>query len=158
MRMLRYIFMCVALIPSLIRAADDNEAVAATAYFKDYLASCGTNEIRCVWFLRDDTKIGMLMTLNLQGGTVFTEREVYNWAEQSSETRSLTHSQVLSLQDIIGQMPSSNKRIEFSGAVSVSLWRKGKVEIFHYDRHHAPPVIRRLYDIGGGYFYDGKDA
>ena len=26
-----------------------------------------------------------------------------------------------------------------------------KVEVFQYNRQHAPPVIQRIYDIGGGY-------
>src|SRR5438874_8081771 len=154
LRMLRYISILLALVPLLVRAADDADA---TKHFQEYLAQCGTNEVRCVWFLHDKPNVGMVMTLNLQDYTVFTAREVYNWAVQSSETRTLTHPQVLNLQKIVEQMPPSDKTVEFSRAVSVSIRRAGKVEIFRYDRQHAPALLQRLYDIGGGYFYDGKD-
>lgn len=126
----------------------------ATKYFQGYLSACGTNEIRCVWFLDDQPNVGMVMTLNLRNSSVFTVRDVYNWAMQNSETRTLTDSQVLSLRNIIAQMPASDEQVEFNRSVSVSLRRSDEVEIFHYDRRHAPDVIQRLYDIGGGYFYD----
>jgi hypothetical protein len=151
--MLRYIFILFTLIPSLVHAADNAGAIK---HFEDYLASCDTNGICCVWFLDDNPNVGMVMTFDVRGETVFTARDVYDWAIQSSETRRLTHSQTLSLTTIAEQMPPSDKTVEFDRAVSVSIRREGKVEIFHYDRRHAPAVIQRLYDIGGGYFYDGK--
>ena len=150
--MLRYIFLVLALIPSLVRATEDS---AAAKFFEDYLANCGTNEIRCIWFL-SYPRTGMVMTLNLRDYTAFEAREVYNWATQVSETHTLTHSQVLSLQKIAEQLPLSEQNIEFRRTVSVSVWQGGKVEIFHYDRQRAPAVIQRLYDIGGGYFSDAK--
>jgi hypothetical protein len=151
--MIRYIFVLMALVPQLLRAADD---VDGTKHFQEYLAQCGTNEIRCVWFLQDKPNVGMVMTLNLQQESVYTVREVYNWALQNSETRKLTHPQVLSLQKISGELPPSDSTAEFARAVSVSVRRGGKVDVFRYNRQHAPAVIQRIYDIGGGYFYDGK--
>ncbi len=149
--MLRYLFILLVLNPFFIRAADDG---GAAKFFGDYLAGCGTNEIRCIWFLGPN--VGMVMIFNIQDYTVFTAREVYNWAEQTSETRKLSHSQILSLREIAEQMPPSDNTAEFSEAVSVSIRREGRVQVFRYDRHHAPMVIQRLYDIGGGYFYDGN--
>jgi hypothetical protein len=167
--MLRHLFILLAVVPSFVRAADTDatkhlfEYLAdcgtnrdATKHFEDYLARCGTNKICCVWFLHDNPKVGMVMLFDIQDETVFTTRDVPNWALQNSDLRRLTHSQVLSLQKIAGQMPPSDKTVGFSRAVSVSMRREGKVEIFHYDRRHAPAVIQRLYDIGGGYFDDGK--
>jgi hypothetical protein len=150
--MLRYISILLVLIPSLVQAADDS---GATKSFEGYLANCVTNEIRCIWFLDDKPNVGMMMTLSLRDYTVFTAREVYNWATQAVETRKLTHPQVLSLQKIVEQLPASDGKVEFRRAVSVSIRRGGKVEVFHYDRQHAPAIIQRLYDIGGGYFYPG---
>jgi hypothetical protein len=150
--MLRYISIFLVLIPSLVRAADDSDAAK---YFEDYLANCGTNEIRCIWFLDDRPNVGMVMTLSLLDHKVYTAREVYNWATQNSGTHKLTHPQVVSLQKIVGQLPASDEKVEFKRAVSVSIRRGGKVEVFHYDRQHAPAVIQRLYDIGGGDCYDG---
>ncbi|MBI3852365.1 MAG: hypothetical protein HY298_19080 [Verrucomicrobia bacterium] len=129
----------------------------ATKHFQEYLAKCGTNEIRCVWFLNEKPNVAMVMTLNLQAYSVYTVREVYNWALQSEETRKLSHSQVLSLQKISGELPPSDKTVEFGKAVSVSIRKGDKVEVFKYDRKRAPTVIQRIYDIGGGYFYNSKD-
>ena len=153
--MLRYIFILLALVPLLSRAADDDDA---TKHFQEYLGQCGTNEIRCVWFLHEKPNEGMVMTLNLQHETVYTTREVYNWASQNSETRKLTHAQVLTLEKISSELPPSDPTVEFAKSVSVSIRRNGKVEVFRYDRRHAPTVIRRIHDIGGGYFYDGKEV
>jgi hypothetical protein len=150
--MLRSIYILLVTIPLLVRATEDNVA----KFFQDYLAKCGTNEIRCLWFLQDNSKTGMMMTLNLQNYTAFTAREVYNWATQASETHTLTHPQVLSLKEISERMPPSDQDLEFRRTVSVSIRSEGKVQVFHYDRQHAPAVIQRIYDIGGGYFYGGK--
>lgn len=144
----------LAILPLRARAADANDA---TAHFQSYLASCGTNEIRCLWFLNNEPKVGMVMTLNLQQETAFTVREVFNWAYQSSETHPLTHAQVISLRDLTGKLPGSDPKIEFRHAVSVAVWRNGTPEIYHYDRQHPPAEIQRLYDLGGGYFYRGND-
>jgi hypothetical protein len=65
---------------------------------------------------------------------------------------------VLSLQKISAELPPSDLTVKFGKAVFVSVWRNGKVEVFHYNRQHPPAVIRRIYDIGGGYFYDGKEV
>jgi hypothetical protein len=152
--MLRYAYIFLALIPSLVRATEDGDAAR---FFQDYLTKCGTNEIRCLWFLQGSSRTGMMMTLNLQNYTGFTAREVYNWATQASETHTLTHSQVLRLKEITGQMPPSEQNLEFRRTVSISIRSGAKVQVFHYDRQHAPAVIQRIYDIGGGYFYGGKD-
>ena len=128
----------------------------AKEHFKDYLAKCDTNEVRCLWFLDDKPEVGMVMTINLNRESVFTVREVYNWAEQSSETRKLTHSQILNLKKIIGNLPASDKNPEFNKSVFVSLRNGSQVEIFQYNRQDAPAIIQRIYDIGGGYFEDDK--
>ena len=92
------------------------------------------------------------MTINLNRESVFTVREVYNWAEQSSETRQLTHSQILNLQKIIGNLPASDKNAEFNKSAFVSLRNESQAKIFQYNRQRAPAIIQRIYDIGGGYF------
>ena len=148
----RWVCLVLAILPLRGRAADANDA---TAHFQSYLAGCGTNEIRCLWFLNNEPKVGMVMTLNLQAETAFTVREVFNWACQSSQTHPLTHAQVISLRDLTGKLPGSDSKIEFRHAVSVAIWCKDKPEIFHYDRQHPPAEIQRLYDLGGGYFYQG---
>ena len=123
----------------------------AKAYFKDYLAKCGTNEIRCLCFLQDNPRIGMVMTINLNEESVTTAREVYNWADQSFETRKLSHSQILNLKKIISSLPASDKNADFNKSVFVSIWNGKAVEVFQYDRQHVPGIVQRIYDIGGGY-------
>jgi hypothetical protein len=142
----------VACLP--LRAADDTNAIK---YFETFLNNCGTNEIRCLWFLQDQPKVGMVMTLNLPMATVYTAREVYNWATQASDNRKLTQPQVISLQEIIEHMPPSESTVRFAEAISIAIRRNGAVDVYHYHRIHPPSVIQRLYDIGGGYFYGGSN-
>lgn len=123
----------------------------AKAYFRDYLTKCGTNEIRCLWFLQDNPGIGMVMTINLNEESVTTAREVYDWATQSFETRKLSHSQILNLEKIISSLPASDKNADFNKSVFVSIWNEKGVEEFQYDRQHVPGIVQRIYDIGGGY-------
>jgi hypothetical protein len=146
-------WLAMLLLPASLRAAEDTNAIK---YFEGFLNGCGTNQIRCLWFLQDQPRVGMVMTLNLPMATVFTAREVYNFATQGSDNRKLTQPQVVSLQEIIEHMPPSEPTVRFSEAISVSIRRTGNVEVFHYHRTHPPPVIQRLYDIGGGYFYSGN--
>jgi hypothetical protein len=128
----------------------------AEGYFKDYLGKCDTNEIRCLWFLQDNPKIGMVMTINLNQESVSTARDVYNWAVQSLAIRQLSHSQILNLEKIISSLPASDKNTEFNQSVFVSLRNGNQVKIFQYNRQYAPAIIQRIYDIGGGYFEGGK--
>ena len=151
--LLSHLLLLLALFPSSLRAADDTNAIK---YFEAFLQGCGTNEIRCLWFLQDQPKIGMVMTFNLPTATVYTAREVYNWATQASDNRKLTQPQVISLHEIVEKMPPSEATVRFAEAISVAVRRNGDVEIYHYHRVHPPPVIQRLYDIGGGYFYGGS--
>jgi hypothetical protein len=132
------------------------ERTGAEQYFRDYLSKCGTNEIRCLWFLDDKSNVGMVMTTKLDDYTVFTAREVCDWAEQSSETRKLSHAQVLSLKQIVKDLPASDKNAGFDRSVFVSIRKDNKTEVFQYDRRHAPAVVQRIYDICGGYFYNGN--
>jgi hypothetical protein len=137
----------------LVHAANDTNAIK---YFEAFLQGCGTNEIRCLWFLQDQPSIGMVMTFNIPTATVYTAREVYNWATQASDNRKLTQPQVITLQEVTEKMPPSESTVRFAEAISVAVRRNGNVEIYHYHRIHPPPVIQRLYDIGGGYFYGGN--
>lgn len=125
--------------------------VSARQYFESYLNQCGTNEIRCLWFLDNNPRIGMVMTIDLGRQTVFTVRDVYNWAHQAAETRTLSHSQVLILKQIINDLPPSDTNSDFDKSLFVSKRNGDKTEVFRYDRGHAPPDVRRIYDIGGGY-------
>ena len=91
------------------------------------------------------------MAINLNEESVSTAREVYNWAVQSLETRKLSHSQILNLKKIISSLPASDKNADFNKSVFVSIRNGTNVEVFQYDRQHAPEILQRIYDIGGGY-------
>lgn len=138
-----------------IQVSDDiNDS---TSHFQRHLERCGPNEIRCLWFLDDRRNVGMVMTIDLQESTVFQVREVYNGAAQNSRRHDLTPAQVLSLLEVVKQLPASDESVEFNKRVSVSVQREGKVEMFHYDRRNAPEIIHRLYHSAGGRF-DGQNA
>ncbi|GEM_PF-1467626 len=136
---------------------------AAKEYFQTYLNQCGANEIRCLWFLQNDPRIGMVMTINLQDGNVFIERDVYNWAHQSSSTHRLTDAQLLTLKEIATNLPPSDlrpsdKNIDFQRAVFVAMRNAGATNVFQYARRLVPVAIRRIYDIGGGYLEEPASA
>ena len=137
--------------PGLSITGQDSDG-DAKQYFRDYLVNCETNGMNCLWFLQSNLGIGMVMTIHLDQETVFTVRDVYNWALQGGDgTRRLTHSQVLTLKEIITNLPASNTNAGFNNSVFVSVRNGGKAEVFQYERQHIPPIIQRIYDIGGGY-------
>jgi hypothetical protein len=113
----------------------------AKQYFKNYLDNCETNGMNCLWFLQSNPKIGMVMTIHLDQGTVFTERDVYNWAHQNSGTRRLTHPQVRTLKEIITNLPASNTNAGFNDSVFVSVRNAGKVEVFHSHPTEDPKKV-----------------
>ena len=131
---------------------DDSEVdQAAIKYFDRYLSECSESEIRCVWFLNDTVQIGMVMTIDLSKYNVHTVRDVYAHAHQSSRTRELSHSQILTLKGLMAAMPKSNAEGNRFKSVRIAFWREGKVEVREYSRAKLPRAAERIYDIGGGY-------
>ena len=131
---------------------DDSEVdEAAIKYFNGYLSECSENEIRCVWFLNDSVQIGMVMSIDLKNSNVHTVRDVYDHAHQSSRTRELSHSQILTLKGLMAGMPKSNAEGNRFESVRIAFWREGKVEVREYARAKLPRAAERIYDIGGGY-------
>ena len=120
-------------------------------YFKDYLSKCPENEIRCLWFLDDHIKVGMVMSIDLQKENVYMVRDVYEWAKQNAGTRGLNHSQVVAAKEVLPLLPPGVEKVLFGKGIHLSFWREGKLQMVTYDRGAAPIVLQRLYDIGGGY-------
>jgi hypothetical protein len=120
-------------------------------FFEDFLSKCPESAIRCVWFIDDHIKVGMVMTIDLQKYEVGTVREVYDWASQNSESRKLSHSQVESLKEVVSALPLTTPNVLFGRGIHVAFANGGKVQTRTYDRRAAPQILRRLYDIGGGY-------
>lgn len=150
-------------LPSQQHAASAEE-FSAEKLSEDYLNACGTNEIRCLWFLDNNPRVGMVMTIDLDRQTVFTVREVYNFAAEAAETRTLSHSQVLNLKEMMNALPMPDSDNDFSESVFVSVRSGERTLVFRYNRRYIPPTVRRIYDIAGGYLessnttsYDGKD-
>jgi hypothetical protein len=124
---------------------------AVKQYFTDYLVKCDTNEIRSVWFLQSNPRIGMEMTINLESGAVFTGRDVYNWALQGVDiNRRLSHFQVLTLKQITSNMPPSDTNADFARSVFTSVRYGKNVDVFQHGRHRPLAIVQRIYDIGGG--------
>jgi len=93
---------------------EEGRNAAAKQHFKDYLAKCDTNEIRCVWFLQNDPRIGMAMTIHLDQETVFIVRDVYGHALQGGDgDRRLAHSQVLTLKKNSQQLTAIRQECGF---------------------------------------------
>jgi hypothetical protein len=130
----------------------------AKQFFDDYLMHCETNAINCLWFLQNNPRIGMKMTIHLDQATVTTERDVYNWATQYEGTRQLTYSQGLTLKQIISHLPRSDEKADRNTSVFISMRNGNNVDLFQCDRRHVPCNIQRIYDIAGGYFETNTDT
>jgi hypothetical protein len=130
---------------------NSNVSPANISFFEEYLSKCPKSEVRCVWFIDDHIKVGMVMTIDLQKHEVRTVREVYDWASQKSESRKLSHTQVESLKAIVSALPLTTPNVLFGRGVHVAYVKEEKVQIRTYDRRAAPQILQRLYDIGGGY-------
>lgn len=142
--MLTLISLIVLSIPSLLGPTEDAEA---KEYFENHLKLCKANEIRCVWFLRDEQRIGMLMTIDLTNSTIYTGRDVFNWALQGQHTRELSKAEIKRINQIISELPAPDKNVDFTRGVSIAIRKEDKVLVRRYDRRNAPKAIRSLYDI-----------
>lgn len=159
-------YMTLKILPTDTRdtRASSTTDASARQHFQNYLDQCGTNEIRCLWFLGDNPAVGMVMTIDLSRETVFTVRDVYDWAEQSAKTRTLSHSQMRNLKEMMNALPMPDSDNDFSESVFVSVRSGDRTLVFRYNRRYIPPTVRSIYDIAGGYLessnttsYDGKD-
>lgn len=137
--------------PRTYEQINANVTPANIKFFEDYLSQCPAHEIRCVWFLRDHIKVGMVMTIDMKMSSVETVREVYDLAHQTQETRKLSGVQVASLRQIAPALPPTVKDVLFGKGVHVACWKDGKAQTATYHRMAAPLILQRLYDIGGGY-------
>lgn len=99
----------------------------------------------------------MVMTIQLDGKTVNTARDVYGWAEQDSATNKLDDVQVFRLQQMISTLPAPDNNSPYASSVFISIRDGQSARIFQYDRHYTPAVIWRIYDVAGGYFYADED-
>jgi hypothetical protein len=130
---------------------------SAQQHFESFLKTCGTNEVRTLWFLQDDPRIGMEMTIRLDDESVYTVRDVYDWAEQGAETHKLDDVQTGKIQLIISQPPAPDKHSQYASSVFVAFNDSGTNRVFQYDRHYTPAAIMELYGVAGGYFYGDED-
>jgi hypothetical protein len=132
-----------------------NLASSGTAkeHFNKFLDQCGTNEIRCLWFLRDDPRTGMRMTIQLKGKNTSTSMDVFELSEQEHTSRTLDDYQIAKLEDLSKHLPPSDKHSSYNSSIFVSVREEGPKTIFQYDRHHLPMPVRQLYAISGGFIY-----
>jgi hypothetical protein len=130
---------------------------ASRQYFHDYLNQCATNEIRCLWFLQDDPRIGMEMTVRLQARAVQTIRDHYDWAREESPWRNLDYLDISQLDKIVHHLPPPAETSPYASTVFVAVPTDGTNRIYQYDRHYPPGEVRKLYQFTGGYFY-GDEA
>ena len=119
-------------------------------YFKEYLSKCPEHEIRCLWFLGGDPKVGMVMTLDLKLYSVYTVRDVFDWAKQNGEKRRLSEAQLHTASSLRSALPAGSDGVEFGKGLHISFWSDGRLQQRTYDRTSVPSMVRRLYDLGGG--------
>ena len=143
-RLLTLLFLICATVTSV-------NGQEAEAYFKTHLNECKADEIRCLYFLDDNPKIGEVMTIDLRSASVFTVRKVFDWASQSSENRKLSHTQTETLRKLISDLPPSHEKLQFKESLLIAIRRDDGIHLFQYRRQKPPSVIQRIYDIGGGY-------
>jgi hypothetical protein len=111
----------------------------------------GENEIRTSWFLHGTPGIAMVCTADLLSSKVTTSREVYERGSQAIKTRELSHSQVITLTELIKHLAASAGAPELKNLLLVSVRQHENVETHLYDRSAPPQDIIRLYDLSGAY-------
>jgi hypothetical protein len=126
-------------------------------HFESFLNVNRTNEVRCLWFLQDDPRIGMEMVIHIDDKSAYTVRDVYDWAEQAAETHRLDDVQVSKIQDITSHLPPSDNNSPYVSSVFISINNGSTNKVFQYDRHYTPAVIRELYDFAGGYIHGDEN-
>ncbi len=119
-------------------------------YFEKYLSDCPENQIRCLWFLRDYVGVGMIMTIDLREATVNTVRDVFDHSRQNSQTREMSHIQTVTARELLPNLPATTPDVLFPEGLHISFWHEKKLHTVHYSKKATPPIIQRLYDIGGG--------
>jgi len=157
---LRPIFLLLALLIGSALAIDPAQLAADQAnaerakrnfdYFTKYLSDCPETQIRCLWFLRDSVGIGMVMTIDLREATVYTVRDVFDWARQNSQTREMSHCQTVTARELLPILPASTPGVPFAEGRHISFWHEKKLHTVSYIKKTTPLIIQRLYDVGGG--------
>ncbi|QIF02075.1 hypothetical protein [Roseimicrobium sp. ORNL1] len=153
----------LVLLAWFIHGAVANEPVPVTAdqlnaefaknnldYFKKYLSDCPETQIRCLWFLRDSIRIGMVMTMDLREDTVYTVRDVFDHARQNSQTREMSYAQTVTAEELLPSLPDTTPDVPFAEGLHISFWRDKKLHTVTYSKKATPLLIQRLYDVGGG--------
>jgi len=136
--------------PKIFATRTVDKRIEAENYFRNYLANCETNAIHCLWFHKNDPTSGAVMTIHLDHEVVFSVTDDYNWAFRVHAPQKLTYSQAMTLRQITRDLPASEKNADFDKSVFISKRNGKNVEVYQYDRSHAPAVVQRIYDIGGG--------
>jgi hypothetical protein len=145
------LFLGVTGLPASESKAGAPEQEKSEAYFTSYLRGCKAGEIRCLYFLHDDGRIGMVMTIDLRTGSVYTAREVYDWATQGAETRQISRARTKLLEGLIAPMQPSEAKVSFSRSLFVAIRWGDNTQIYQYARQDPPLVVHRIYDVSGGY-------
>ena len=141
-------------VPDKAQTMDEINAEYRTrnlTHFQTYLAACPENEIRCLWFLRNELQVGMIMKVDLNAHTVYTVREVFNHALQAQQTLPLNPQQVTLLEGtkLELQINETSKTVDFTKAVHVAYWHQGVRQTRSYLRVEAPRVISDIYATCG---------
>jgi hypothetical protein len=111
----------------------------------------GENEIRRSWFLDGKPNVAMVCTADLSKSRATTFREVYDWASQITKTRKLSDEQVLTLRQLVKNLPPSAKAPELKNLVLVSVSEEGKAKTYLYNRLDLPRDMIYLHDLTGAY-------
>ncbi len=116
----------------------------------------GEDQLRMTWFLHGEPQVAMRCLVDLSKYQVTTFRDVYDHAIQSAKTRELSHSQALTIGELLRDLPSSEHRPALKDLLTVSFVEDGKQSLRLYDRSKLPRETLRLYDLTGALPPDGK--
>lgn len=119
-------------------------------HFTGYLSKCPENEIRCLWFVGNSIRVGMIMQIQIEESKVSTVREVFNWALQNAKTREMSHYQLVVAKELLPGLPASTPGVPFAEGLHISFWHGKKLHTVTYSKKAAPLLVQRLYDVGGG--------
>ena len=133
-----------------------SSAADARQYFQTYLDQCAEDEVRCLWFLQDDPRIGMEMTLKLRTKTVETARDHYLRSRDQLTEHTLDDLDIRQIGQIISHLPPPDASSPYGSTLFVAVRNGGATRVSAYDRHFSPGGVRELYRIAGAYFYSDE--
>ena len=126
---------------------------AARQYYADYLQQCGKGEIRCLWFLQDDPRLGMELTLDLDTHKTEAVRDPFQGQREEMSHFELDDLEVSEINRLLSHLPAAEASAPYGSTIFLARRVEGAIRVWQYNRHYPPGEVRALFNLTNTYFY-----